>query len=156
MLDERGIRNLQGIHPTLRLAVTRAQEKDPRRRTIIDGGGVRTRAQAASNAERKTGVPESLHLIQPSGFGHAVDVLATQINGRPLWDVTEAREINDGILAEADALDFPLQEGSDWNLNGIHYEKGEWDAHHLQIPQPWKLEIARAAMRRRQLERLRA
>lgn len=153
MMDARGIRNLRGVHPRLEDAVRRAAARAQGVWTIIDGGGARTPAQAADNAARNTGVKNSLHILQADGYSWAVDVLPVNSKGGAYWDVAKAKEFNALLFEEADKDDFPLQNGADWDLDGIYGEKGEWDWHHTQIPRAFRMATATAAMARRKAER---
>lgn len=159
MLDERGKRNLVGVHPEFAAIVLRATDMLEGWQTIIDGGGVRNRAQAADNAARNTGILNSLHIPQADGYSHAVDLLPVDARGNPYWSVEAAKSINSMLFKVADDFDFPLQNGADWNMNGLYGEPkkpgqaSESDWHHTQIPQPHKMQTALAAMARRKAER---
>jgi peptidoglycan L-alanyl-D-glutamate endopeptidase CwlK len=159
MLDDRGKRNLVGVHPIFARIVLRACDKLEGLQTIIDGGGVRSHAQAADNAARNAGILNSLHIPQADGWSHAVDLLPCDARGNPYWSVEAAKSINSMLFRVADDEGFPLQNGGDWNMNGLYGEpkkpaqSAESDHHHNQIPQPHKMPAAIAAMHRRRAER---
>ncbi len=155
-IDSRGLRNLAGVHPTLGTIVRRVAETCPVALTIIDGGGLRTPAQAANNAARDTGVKNSMHLPQHDGYSWAVDLLPVDASGSPYWDELAARVITPHVLAASDELLTPLQNGADWDVDGKYGESGpaaqagnEYDWHHYQFPIAKRMDGARIAMQRR-------
>lgn len=151
-LGARSERNLIGVHPDIVRGVRLAITLTPVDFGILDGGGVRTPAQARANADAGVGVANSLHIIQPDGFGHAVDLVAFE-NGKPSWEKRLYERMHPAIYAAFDELGIPIQNGADWDMDGIVGEKGEWDWPHWQLPQPWRRNAAIEAMMRRQRER---
>jgi peptidoglycan LD-endopeptidase CwlK len=145
-------RNLIGVHPDLVAGVRLAYQLSTVDFGILDGGGLRTREQAAANAAKGTGILNSLHLRQPDGFGHAVDLVAF-VNGKPSWDVEVYKRLHPFIYEAFDRLGTPIQNGADWDMDGKVAEKGEYDWPHWQLPQPYKRDAAIAAGMRRQRER---
>lgn len=144
----RTLRNLEGVHPDLVAAVLLALKYTRQDFCIIDGGGLRTPEQARDNVRRGTGVKNSLHLRQPDGFGHAVDLVAWP--GRPSWDPKLFPAIHQAMFQACDELGVLVQNGADWDNDGIILERGEWDMPHFQIPQTSAKKLqARQAMERR-------
>jgi hypothetical protein len=143
-------RNLAGVHPTLADAVRLAIGYTEQDFCILKNGGVRSAATARANAAKGVGVANSLHILQPDGFGHAVDLVAYQ--GGPVWGQTssEIRRLYDPIRAAmyraCDELGLLIQNGADWDNDAIVGERGEWDHPHFQMPQwPHTKEAARLA-----------
>jgi peptidoglycan L-alanyl-D-glutamate endopeptidase CwlK len=148
----RSERNLVGVHPSL---VAWAREVIKYMDVcILDGGGLRTQAQATANAINGTGVKNSLHMKQADGFGHALDLIPYPINWKDTKRFDELREIG---YREADKMGLLIQNGADWDMDGIAWERkddggaagNEHDGPHWQIPQPHREGLARAAMARR-------
>ena len=159
-IDARGLRNLAGVHPELVRIVRRVAETCPIPVTIIDGGGLRTQAQADDNAARGTGVKKSMHLPQSDGRSWAVDILPCAADGSPYWDELAARVITPHVFAAGDDIMCAVQNGADWDMDGIYGESGaaakagnEYDSHHYQLPMAAKFQAAGDAMQRRIAER---
>jgi len=101
---------------------------------VVEGGGMRSPEQAADNAKRGTGVLNSMHIRQPDGYGHAVDLVAFA-DGKPNWNRLELYKlIRPAVLQAAAMVGIPIQHGADWDIDGITAEKGEWDWPHWQFP----------------------
>lgn len=149
---KRTLRNLKGVHPKLVAAVMLAFRYATQDFCILDNGGVRSPAVAKDNAVRGVGVANSLHIIQSDGFGHAVDLVAWE-NGKPSWKQSLYPEIHEAMFRACDELGVPVQNGADWDNDGITGERGEWDWPHFQLPRSYKLAAAVAAMERRIAER---
>ena len=138
--------NLEGVHPEICAAVEIAIKLTEQDFCILSGGGVRTAAAAADNARRGVGVSTSLHIRQPDGYGHAVDLVA-YAGGKPSWDKRHYPAIRRAMLAACDRVGLPIQHGADWDIDSITGEPGEWDWPHFQIPNlPHRVEAAREAM----------
>lgn len=152
-LDAASAGRLEGVHPNLGRGVRLAATLSTVRFCILPGGGVRTREQAAANAKAGTGVLNSLHIIQADGFGHAVDLVAVGQDGKPSWDLKLYKDMHPAIYQAFDDLGIAIQNGSDWDMDGVIGERGEWDWPHWQLPIAAKLQAAIAAMRRRIAER---
>ena len=130
-MDDRSERNLIGVHPDLVMVVRKAYED-----WTVTGGnfivteGLRTPERQAQLV--KAGASwsmDSRHLIQPDGFGHAVD-LAVKVGHEVRWDwplyhrlagvmKSCARDIGVAIIAGAD---WPhLRDGPHFELDRAHY-----------------------------------
>jgi peptidoglycan L-alanyl-D-glutamate endopeptidase CwlK len=150
---KRTMANLCGVHPELVAAVLMAFRYAKQDFCIVDGGGLRTQAQADSNAARGVGIKRSQHLPQADGFGHAVDLVAYQA-GRPSWEKGLYRAIHHAMFQACDELGIAIQNGADWDNDGITGERGEWDWPHFQLPKwPHTLAAAKAAAERRKEQR---
>jgi peptidoglycan L-alanyl-D-glutamate endopeptidase CwlK len=149
ILGPRSLRNLEGVHPDLVRAVELAIKYTTQDFTIIDGGGLRTPAQALANAAAGTGIAKSQHLPQSDGYGHAVDLVAW-VDGKPDWGRHYYDAIRRAMLRACDEIGLPIQHGADWDMDGVTGERGEWDWPHFQMPAyPHKLEVAKIAMMKR-------
>jgi len=148
----RTLTNLEGVHPELAAAVLLAFKYTKQDFCIIDGGGLRTLEQATVNAARGVGVKNSLHRIQPDGFGHAVDLVAYQ--GGPSWDAKLYPPIREAMFRACDELGVLVQNGADWDNDAKFGERGEFDMPHFQLPQwPHSRDAARLAAERRRMLR---
>lgn len=125
--------NLSGVHPALVAMVEQAIQLTPVDFCVVEGGGVRSPEQAQDNAKRGTGVLNSMHIRQPDGYGHAVDLVAW-VDGMPAWTQSYYKQMRPAILQAAAMVGIPIQHGADWDIDGITGEKGEWDWPHWQFP----------------------
>jgi peptidoglycan L-alanyl-D-glutamate endopeptidase CwlK len=161
---ERSERCLIGVHPDL-IAVTRkalvfAAENDGPDFGVI--AGLRSpEEQIALVAKGASGTVNSAHLRQVSGVGHAVDLLPVRLPG---WEsaypqksdppsvvrqkLARFEDVARCMFLAADLLEFPLQWGNDWDVDGIPTgrdpnEKG-WlqDMPHFQVPPPHRMSAA--------------
>lgn len=149
----RTLRNLAGVTPRLVRCVMRAYQLTHIDFGVLDGGGLRTHAQAQQNFQNGTGVLNSRHLPQaPDLLSAAVD-LVLFVGGKQTYDVKLYRQFEPIMLRACDEEGIPIQHGADWDMDGITGEKGEWDWPHWQLPWPHKLKIAEQAMQRRILAR---
>lgn len=144
----RTLRNLRDVHPKLVAAAILAFKYTEQDFCILDDGGVRSREAAQANADSGVGVANSLHIIQADGFGHAVDLVAWE-NGKPSWQQSLYPVIHRAMFRACDELCLPIQNGADWDNDGITAERGEWDWPHWQLPRAHKLAAAVDAAKRR-------
>jgi peptidoglycan L-alanyl-D-glutamate endopeptidase CwlK len=162
-LGTNSLKQLVGVHPRLVEAVKLAIKYSKQDFGIIAGGGLRTRTQAEANAKAGTGITNSMHLKQPDGFGHAVDLVAYE-NGSFTWGKSGSvadrdrlyLPIREAMLKACDDLNLLIQHGADWDQDGILGEAGEWDWPHFQIPNaaiPGREGMARVAATKRKTER---
>jgi peptidoglycan L-alanyl-D-glutamate endopeptidase CwlK len=83
-LSDKSLLHLKGVHPILISAVKRATELSSQEFEVLEG--LRTLEQQKLNfAKGVSKTLDSKHLIQPDGFGHAVD-LVPLINNTPRWE----------------------------------------------------------------------
>lgn len=128
-LSQRSLARLIGVHPDLVEIVKLAI-----RRTTVDFivvEGVRTLAQQREYVTKGASqTMNSLHLKQPDGYGHAVD-LAPLVGGAIPWDRWEEfRRLADVVKACAAELGAPVEWGGDW--------KSFKDGPHFQISRDWR------------------
>jgi peptidoglycan L-alanyl-D-glutamate endopeptidase CwlK len=152
-LGARSEKNLEGVHPDLVRVLRRALEITQVDVTILDGGGLRTLAQAQDNAARGTGIVNSLHRKQPDGFGHAIDAVAYPVNwGNDKANLDRFREVARAVKRAAAELRVPIRQGLDWDMDGVWSERGEYDMPHFEMPKPWHLPRAIELMERHREE----
>ena len=109
---------LEGVHPDLVRLFTEL-EKDKVHILIVEG--VRTTARQRQLVQAGASrTMASKHLIQPTGFGHAVDVVPTNSKGQINWeDITGFRKLRQTILDKAEKLGIRVRHGADWDMNNI-------------------------------------
>lgn len=88
--EERSRKNLLGVHPNLVLLVGRALFNSPYHWAVTEG--VRSiERQKKLFAEGKSLTMHSKHLLQPDGYGHAVDImLSGDLNDDGVVDAKDA------------------------------------------------------------------
>jgi len=103
--------NLIGVHPdlvgVLRRAILRFDF------TVLNDGGVRTlERQRELVAEKKSKTLNSKHLVQPDGYGHAVDIAPYPV----IWEDTDSFCALIGyVVGLAEMQGVALRAGIDWN-----------------------------------------
>ncbi len=113
VLGAGSLARLEGVHPDLVRVVKRAILITAQDFSVTDG--VRTRAQQArlvASGASKT--MASRHLVQPDGFGHAVD-LVPYAGGRQVWDWTLIWPITLAVRQAAIEAGLPLVWGGIWD-----------------------------------------
>ncbi|MBD9433265.1 M15 family metallopeptidase [Achromobacter sp. ACM03] len=129
ILSARSLQRLEGVHPQLVEIVKLAIRRTPVDFTVVEGLRTAER-QRELVAKGVSQTQNSLHLIQPDGYGHAVD-LAPLVGGVIPWDRWEEfRRLADVVKACAAELGVPVEWGGDW--------KTLKDGPHFQIPRDWK------------------
>lgn len=129
ILSARSLQRLEGVHPELAEIVKLAIRRTPVDFTVVEGlrTAERQRELVAKGASQ---TQNSLHLKQPDGYGHAVD-LAPLVGGAIPWDRWEEfRRLADVVKACAAELGVPVEWGGDW--------KTLKDGPHFQLPRGWK------------------
>ena len=81
--SSKSLKNLEGVHPDLRRVAFRAIKISSIDFGITDGVRTQTK-QLELIAAKKSFREDSNHLIQESGYGHAIDV-AAWFNGKTTW-----------------------------------------------------------------------
>ena len=131
-------RNLEGVDPSLITVAELAIKLCRIDGTVIPGGGLRTEAQAQDNVSRGTGILNSLHRIQSSGFGHAIDLIP-YFDGKPQWTLEECQLMAKAVTQAAAILSVPHRKGCDFDQDRIWGEPKEWDWCHFEKPKPQHL-----------------
>ncbi len=128
-------RNLVGVFPPLVEVAELAIKICEFDGTIIDGGGLRTEAQARANVTNGTGILNSRHRKQADGYGHAIDLIALTPGKGIDWKNKRAFEaMARAVKIAAAGLCVPIRQGCDWNMNGTFGESREWDWPHFENP----------------------
>jgi peptidoglycan LD-endopeptidase CwlK len=131
------LQKLQGVHPDLLECVKRVMNYQ-----IIDfmvSDGVRSmEAQREYFKAGTTKTMKSKHLIQPDGFGHAVDLYPHPTNWARIQK-SDAREIiRFGVLAglmlkSAQEMGIKIRWGADWDGDGETLDHSFFDAPHYEL-----------------------
>ena len=126
-LSSRSLGKLEGVHPDLVETVKKAID-----RTKIDFGvtyGVRSleEQQRLFNMGRSQTL-KSKHLIQDSGFSHAVDLVAYD-GSEVVWEINVYDDIADAMASAAKEIGRTIRWGAAWHIEDIgDYEGSMEDA----------------------------
>jgi len=131
-LSQRSLNKLDGVHPDLVAVVKRAIEL-----TDVDFGvtyGVRTvEEQEKLVASGRSQTMKSKHLIQDTGYSHAVDLVAYD-GSDVVWEINVYDNICDAMARAADELEVPVKWGAAWSEGDIRfYEDTAEDAMNAYI-----------------------
>jgi len=127
-LSARSLQRLEGVHPRLVEIVKLALQRTAVDFTVVEG--LRTPARQREMVDQgKSQTLNGLHLVQPDGYAHAVD-LAPLVGGAIPWnDWEEFRRLADVVKACAAELGVPVEWGGTWKMR---------DGPHFQLPRGWK------------------
>jgi|TARA_B100002019_G_scaffold104029_1_gene89518 peptidoglycan L-alanyl-D-glutamate endopeptidase CwlK len=121
-LSNRSKGKLEGVHPDMVAVVERAIEL-----TKVDFGvtyGVRTvEEQEKLVASGRSQTMKSKHLIQDSGYSHAVDVVAYD-GSDVVWEINVYDDIADAFKAAAEELGVAVKWGAAWSEGDIRTYEG--------------------------------
>ena len=121
-LSNRSKKKLEGVHPDMVAVVVRAIEL-----TKVDFGvtyGVRTvEEQEKLVASGRSQTMKSKHLIQDSGYSHAVDVVAYD-GSNVIWELNVYDDICDAFKKAALDLGVAVKWGAAWSEGDIRSYKG--------------------------------
>lgn len=141
--------NLKGVLPTLINVATLAICLSANDGTVIPNGGLRSQEAANENFANDRGIPDSRHLIQLDGKGHAIDLIAlTPGSGIDWTNMLAFKEMAGAVKMAAAILMVPIRQGCDWNMNGTFGEKNEHDWAHFEDPKADYMAAAVAEMHR--------
>lgn len=116
-LSNRSLGKLKGVHPDLVATVKRAIEL-----TKVDFGvtfGVRTlEEQKKLYAAGRSQTMNSKHLIQDSGFSHAVDLVAYD-GPNVVWELNIYDDIADAMAEAANEVGCDIKWGAAWSVGNI-------------------------------------
>jgi len=126
----RSTKNMNGIHPDLRLVLDKALQDSPLDFVVIEGLRTKERQQqlVASGASKTM---DSRHIT-----GHAVDLLPIGPDGKPAFDWPLYNQLGPAVKKAAADLGIELDWGGDWKKfkDGPHFELdrtaypvGEWE-----------------------------
>lgn len=125
-LSKRSLGKLEGVHPKLVEVVHHAITV-----TKIDFGvtyGVRTlKEQEKLFAAGRSQTMKSKHLIQDSGFSHAVDLMA-YVGGKGCWELNVYDDIADAMKEGAQKVGVPIRWGAAWTVPDIRAWDGTMEA----------------------------
>lgn len=112
-LGGRSLAELEGVHPKLVDVVKRAIQLTEQDFSVHDG--LRTVAEQREYVRRGVSkTMNSMHMKQPDGFGHAVD-LVPYINGQLRWEWRPIFVVAAAVRQVAEELDVPLIWGGVWD-----------------------------------------
>lgn len=121
-LSSRSRSKLEGVHPDLVAVVERAIQL-----TRVDFGviyGVRTyEEQQKLVAAGRSQTMKSKHLIQDSGYSHAVDVMA-YVDGVGVWELNVYDDICDAFKEAAREKGVAVKWGAAWSEGDIRTYPG--------------------------------
>lgn len=125
------IDRLHGVHPVLVRWVFHVGEILP----IVVVEGLREKdRQRKLFASGATKTLDSYHLMQDSGYGHAVDI-APLVRGTIDWENLSQFWLLGGVgMAVAKQLGIPVTWGRDWDNDGDYKDQSFNDFPHWQIP----------------------
>ena len=126
-LSSRSKKKLDGVHPDMVAVVERAIEL-----TDVDFGvtyGVRTLAEQKNLVSSgRSQTMKSKHLIQDSGYSHAVDVVA--YDGKDVvWEINVYDNICDAFKQAAIEKGVAVKWGAAWSEGDIRSYKGTAEFH---------------------------
>lgn len=119
-LGQKSLAELEGVHPNLVRVVRRAIELTDQDFSVHDG--LRTAEEQREYVRR--GVSEtmnSMHMQQPDGFGHAVD-LVPWINNSLRWEWRPIFVIASAVHGAATELGVPLTWGGVWDRAFLDFD----------------------------------
>ena len=126
-LSTRSKNKLKGVHPDMIAVVERAIEL-----TDVDFGvtyGVRTVAeQEKLVASGRSQTMKSKHLIQDTGYSHAVDVVAYD-GSDVVWEINVYDDICDAFKQAAIEKGVAVKWGAAWSEGDIRFYKGRAEFH---------------------------
>tara|TARA_R100001510_G_C7611390_1_gene174805 strand:- start:77 stop:544 length:468 start_codon:yes stop_codon:yes gene_type:complete len=121
-LSTRSKNKLEGVHPDMVAVVERAIEL-----TKVDFGvtyGVRSQAeQEKLVASGRSQTMKSKHLIQDSGYSHAVDVVAYD-GSDVIWEINVYDDICDAFKQAAEEKGVAVKWGAAWSEGDIRSYEG--------------------------------
>lgn len=134
---EKSENNLKGVHPKLIVVVRKALSYG-----VMDfsvGEGVRTlQRQHELLSTGATQTLNSKHLLQPDGFGHAVDLYPSPVNmaqvNRGYWPECIRFGLLAGLIMRAAQEEgVQLRWGMDWDKDGQTLDHSFFDAPHFEL-----------------------
>ena len=121
-LSNRSRKKLEGVHPNMVAVVERAIEL-----TKVDFGvtyGVRSvQEQEKLVASGRSQTMKSKHLIQDTGFSHAVDVVAYD-GSNVVWELNVYDDICDAFKKAAEEKQVAVKWGAAWSEGDIRSYSG--------------------------------
>ena len=116
----RSKREMKGVHPNLIKVATRALAITKVDFSVIDG--VRTKIEQGRLVQRGLSqTMKSKHLVQPDGYGHAIDV-APYFNGKIRWEWPLIFEMAEAFFLAAEHFEISLVWGGAWTERHESFE----------------------------------
>ena len=116
-LSKRSLGKLEGVHPDMVVTVKRAIEL-----TTVDFGvtyGVRTlEEQEKLYASGRSQTMKSKHLIQDTGYSHAVDLVAYD-GPNVVWELNVYDNIADAMAEAANEVGCKIKWGAAWSVGNV-------------------------------------
>ena len=116
-LSNRSLGKLEGVHPDMVATVKRAIEL-----TTVDFGvtyGVRTlEEQERLYKSGRSQTMKSKHLIQDTGYSHAVDLVAYD-GSDVVWEINVYDNIADAMAEAANEVGCKIKWGAAWSVGNI-------------------------------------
>ena len=131
------IQRREGVHPLLLMTVDTALSYGVMDMTIIEG--VRSIEQQKLNVEKGVSkTMNSMHLIQPTGYAHALDIYPAPINMEKFRAGYWPEIIRFGVLAglmkrAAQEVGCEITWGCDWDNDGQVLDHTFFDAPHFEL-----------------------
>ena len=121
-LSNRSLNNLIGVHPDLVSVIERGIESTPYDYGVSEGlREKKTQKEYVDSGKSKTML--SLHLVQPDGYSHAVD-LYVLVDGKMTWEHKYFRKVLQSLFTVAIELGVQIEAGALWRdfLDSPHLE----------------------------------
>ena len=121
-LSKRSLTRLSGVHPDMVKVVKRAIEISPYDFGVTEGRRA-IKKQEQYVAEGRSETMNSLHLEQPDGWCHAVDIYAL-VDGRTTWEHKYFRKVIQAFFTAAIELGVQIEAGGLWRtfLDSPHFQ----------------------------------
>ncbi len=114
---ERSLKNLEGVHPDLKMLMLQSIENSPHDFAITEG------VRSPERQRELYAQGKSLTLLSRHLTGKAVDIMV-YVNGKGTWELKYYKEVTDHIKNKAKELGIEIICGIDWRslVDGPHIE----------------------------------
>lgn len=135
--SKRSLERLEGVHPLLQECVMSAMDKQIMDFSIVEGLRTHERQlQLYSSGASLT--LKSRHLIQPSGYGHALDIYPypidmKKVNANNAVEISRFGMLAGIMLSCAKEMGLRMAWGGDWDSDGQTLDHTLFDAPHFEI-----------------------
>lgn len=134
---DKSLANLEGVHPDLVQVVKKAMTMQIMDFSVVEGVRDIERQRNLYHTGRSQTL-KSKHLIQPDGYGHAVDLYPypidmDKINSGDPREMSRFGILAGIILSCAKQLDIAIISGMDWDGDGQVLDHSFFDAPHFQL-----------------------
>jgi len=139
---ERSREKLENVHPDLILVVSRALLYSEIDFAITEG--MRSHARQLELLQMgRTWTEHSMHLRQPDGYAHAIDVMAVGDLDRDgdvdttdrnmTWSHVNYSTIQVAFQRASTGLGIPIRWGGDWDCDGDSGDQAHFDGPHFEL-----------------------